>query len=135
MQIVPICPASPRYRCKTDVYARVNESVCIWIDGNSVLPIYLTYSKPVIGFLIIAMQLLSSHNGKLLKVDSADLGGTASVTRAFSTGLEAVDRLLPGGGLGRGVVHEVLWAMGSAAGGGPLFFGAWGGPGAGGPRR
>jgi hypothetical protein len=77
----------------------------------------------VIGFLIIAMQLLSSHNGKLLKVDSADLGGTASVTRAFSTQLEAVDRLLPGGGLGRGVVHEVLWAMG--AGARPLFFAAW----------
>ena len=58
-----------------------------------------------------------------MKVDSADLGGTASVTRAFSTQLAAVDRLLPGGGLGRGVVHEVLWRMG--AGARPLFFAAW----------
>src|SRR5258706_609095 len=55
------------------------------------------------------MQLLSCHDGKLLKVDSADLGG-ASAVRSFSTRLNAVDRLLPGGGLGRGVIHEVLWA-------------------------
>src|SRR6266536_591927 len=67
------------------------------------------------------MQLLSCHDGKLLKVDSADLGG-ASAERSFSTGLKVVDRLLPGGGLGRGVIHEVLWAGKEAR---PLFFAAW----------
>src|SRR5438067_2145540 len=40
------------------------------------------------------MQLLSCHDGKLLKIDSADLGG-ASAARSFSTRLNAVDRLLP----------------------------------------
>jgi protein ImuA len=67
------------------------------------------------------MQILSCHDGKLLKVDSAELGG-ASAGRSFSTGLAAVDRLLPGGGLGRGVVHEVLWVGKGAR---PLFFAAW----------
>src|SRR5258708_5444626 len=67
------------------------------------------------------MQLLSCHDGKLLKVDSADLGG-ASAARSFSTGLKVGDRLLPGGGLGRGVIHEVLWAGKGAR---PLFFAAW----------
>src|SRR5258706_15047623 len=67
------------------------------------------------------MQLLSCHDGNLLKIDSADLGG-ASAVRSFSTGLKVVDRLLPGGGLGRGVIHEVLWAGKGAR---PLFFAAW----------
>ena len=67
------------------------------------------------------MQIVSCHQGKLLKVDSADLGGSAP-GQSFATGLEAVDRLLPGGCWGRGVIHEILWAQKQAR---PLFFAAW----------
>ena len=67
------------------------------------------------------MQLVSCHQGKLLKVDSTDLGA-ASPGRSFSTGLLAVDRLLPAGVWGRGVIHEILWAGKYAR---PLFFATW----------
>jgi protein ImuA len=67
------------------------------------------------------MQIVSCHQGKLLKVDSTDLG-TASSGRSFATGLEAVDRLLPGGCWGRGVIHEILWTAKQSR---PLFFAAW----------
>ena len=43
------------------------------------------------------MQIVSSHNGKLLKTDSTELG---AARRSFSTGLQAIDDLLPAGVLG-----------------------------------
>src|SRR5690349_15549606 len=70
------------------------------------------------------MQLISCHDGKLLKVDSADLRSTAP-ERSFSTGLAAVDELLAGGVMARGVAHEVLWKGKREAGARPLFFAAW----------
>src|SRR3954447_7491316 len=67
------------------------------------------------------MQLLSCHAGKLLKVDSADLGGaaTAAGDRAISTGLAALDALLPNRALARGALHEILWDAPHPP---PLFF-------------
>lgn len=68
------------------------------------------------------MQLLSCHAGKLLKVDSADLGGGATAGGgAVSTGLEALDALLPNGSLARGALHEILWDAPHPR---PLFFAA-----------
>src|SRR4051812_41141538 len=68
------------------------------------------------------MQLLSCHAGKLLKVDSADLGGGATAgDRAIATGLEALDDLLPNRVLPRGALHEIL---GDAPHPRPLFFAA-----------
>lgn len=67
------------------------------------------------------MQIVSCHDGKLLKVDSTDLGASA-MRASFSTGLEAIDGLLPGKRLGRGVIHEVLWEGKNPR---PLFFSAW----------
>jgi hypothetical protein len=67
------------------------------------------------------MQLLSCHDGKLIKVDSADLGGHAP-DRSFVTGLSAFDGLLAGGAWGRGVVHEILWEGETAR---PLFVAAF----------
>src|SRR5512133_1222275 len=66
------------------------------------------------------MQLLSCHAGKLLKVDSDDLGA-ATPERSFATGLDALDRLLPNGAFARGAIHEVLWAAKNPR---PLFFAA-----------
>jgi protein ImuA len=67
------------------------------------------------------MQIVSCHNGQLLKINSTDL--TAAAARAsFSTGLEAIDQLLPGKCLGRGVIHEVMWEEKNPR---PLFFSAW----------
>ena len=54
------------------------------------------------------MQLLSCHGGKLLKVDSADLAAS-SPEHSFSTGLAALDDLLPNRALARGALHEILW--------------------------
>lgn len=68
------------------------------------------------------MQLLSCHAGKLLKVDSADLGAAAP-ERSFATGLGAIDHLLPNGILARGAIHEILWPGGSKNPR-PLFFAA-----------
>jgi protein ImuA len=67
------------------------------------------------------MQLVSCHDGKLIKVDSTGLGGLAP-ERSFATGLKALDALLPGGAWARGVVHEVLWEKSDAR---PLFFAGW----------
>jgi protein ImuA len=68
------------------------------------------------------MQLLSCHAGKLLKVDSADLGAAAP-ERSFATSLGAIDRLLPNGVLARGAIHEILWPGGNKHPR-PLFFAA-----------
>jgi hypothetical protein len=69
------------------------------------------------------MQLLSCHGGKLLKVDSADLGGAGATAdgRAISTGLDALDALLPNRALARGALHEILWDAPHPR---PLFFAA-----------
>jgi len=68
------------------------------------------------------MQLLSCHAGKLLKVDSADLAGAATAgDRAISTGLAALDDLLPNRALARGALHEILWDAPHPR---PLFFAA-----------
>ena len=59
------------------------------------------------------MQLLSCHNGRLLttaiSVDEID-GAAQSIVRprTFTTGLPALDELLPHGGFVRGAVHEIL---------------------------
>jgi protein ImuA len=61
--------------------------------------------------------LVTCHRGQLQTLSSEELGGSRS--NLFSTGLPAVDGLLPGGGLARAAVHEVLHEAGSAM---PLFF-------------
>lgn len=66
------------------------------------------------------MQLLSCHGGKLLKVDSADLAASTP-EHSFSTGLAALDDLLPNRALARGALHEILW---NAPHPRPLFFAA-----------
>jgi hypothetical protein len=53
------------------------------------------------------MQLLSCHNGQLHAVNVAAWGG-ASKQKTFTTGLSALDELLPGGAFARGAVHELL---------------------------
>lgn len=53
--------------------------------------------------------------------DSAELG-IAAARQSFSTGLKAIDDLLPAGKLGRGVIHEVLWEGKNPR---PFFFTAW----------
>lgn len=68
------------------------------------------------------MQLLSCHDGKLVKVDSSDLSARAP-DQSFVTGLPLLDQLLPGGAWARGAMHEVLWD--APAGARPLFFAAW----------
>jgi len=67
------------------------------------------------------MQIVSCHDGKLLKVDANDLA-SAGAGASFSTGLEAIDGLLAGKKLARGVIHEVLWEGKNPR---PLFFPAW----------
>jgi hypothetical protein len=74
------------------------------------------------------MQLLSCHHGKLLKVNSTDLGAgsfpstsSGQAQRFFVTGLQALDRLLPSQAWGRGVIHEILWTEKNAR---PFFFSA-----------
>jgi protein ImuA len=67
------------------------------------------------------MQIVSCHDGKLLKVDTNDFGAPAA-RQSFSTGLEVIDSLLPGKKLARGVIHEVLWEGKNPR---PLFFSAW----------
>jgi hypothetical protein len=68
------------------------------------------------------MQLVSCHNGKLLKVAAEALGVSAR-QGTFLTGLAELDRLLPAGAWERGVIHEILWEGGQGAR--PLFFAAW----------
>src|SRR5687767_10801114 len=52
------------------------------------------------------MQLISCHNGRLLA--SALAEETLSRPKVFTTGLAAIDDLLPHGGFARGAVHEIL---------------------------
>ncbi|MGB7161252.1 MAG: hypothetical protein WBD40_24550, partial [Tepidisphaeraceae bacterium] len=54
------------------------------------------------------MQVVSCHNGKLQSLVSAELKGRAD--RTFTTGLDAIDGLAPGGALARGTIHELLFA-------------------------
>ena len=54
----------------------------------------------------VSMQLISCHDGRLLTLDEARLGGSSG--RVFRTGLEALDDLLPGGAFACGSVHELL---------------------------
>lgn len=62
------------------------------------------------------MQLISCHDGRLLKLDAQSLGGAR--TRLFRTGLEALDAIAPGGAFACGAVHELL---SEPAHGKPLF--------------
>ena len=59
------------------------------------------------------MQLISCHNGQLLTIDARNVASgtpfTPGKVNLFSTGLAAIDDLLPGRGLARGAVHELLW--------------------------
>jgi hypothetical protein len=63
------------------------------------------------------MRLITCHGGRLHALFSEGLGERWE--KIFSTGLPEIDALLPGGGLGRGAVHEILGEPGGAA---PLFF-------------
>lgn len=68
------------------------------------------------------MQLISCHAGKLIRVDAPPGTEVSAAARdGFSTGLAAIDRLLPAGRLARGAIHEVLWKPGDPR---PLFFAA-----------
>lgn len=60
------------------------------------------------------MRLITCHAGHL----QALLPGELPASKSFTTGLAALDGLLPGGGFARGAVHEIL----SPAGGATLFF-------------
>ena len=61
------------------------------------------------------MQLISCHDGKLRTLDAWDTDPATDC--GFTTGLPALDALLPHGVLARGAVHEVL-----ASEGGAMFF-------------
>jgi protein ImuA len=63
------------------------------------------------------MRLITCHGGRLQALFSEELGERRG--EIFSTGLAEIDALLPGGGLGRGAVHEILCEPGGAS---PLFF-------------
>jgi protein ImuA len=65
------------------------------------------------------MQLISCHNGRLFT--SAALDDRIAHPSVFRTGLDALDELLPHGGLLAGAVHEVLWQPGHRM---PRFFAA-----------
>jgi protein ImuA len=52
------------------------------------------------------MQLISCHNGRLLA--SALAEETLARPKVFTTGLRAIDELLPHDGFARGAIHEVL---------------------------
>jgi protein ImuA len=60
------------------------------------------------------MRLITCHGGRLQASLFSEGRG-----KTFSTGLAVIDALLPGGGLGRGAVHEILGEPGGAW---PLFF-------------
>jgi protein ImuA len=55
---------------------------------------------------IEAMQLISCHNGRLLTAALAE--EALGRPKVFTTGLEALDALLPHDGFARGAVHEIL---------------------------
>src|SRR5574339_333071 len=55
-----------------------------------------------------AMQLISCHNGRLLRSALLDHDANLARPRTFPTGLSALDELLPHGGFVRGAVHELL---------------------------
>jgi protein ImuA len=66
------------------------------------------------------MQLISCHNGQLLTVDTTHLDDHPTLApqnntllpgqpKLFPTGLPALDALLPGRGLARAAIHELLW--------------------------
>jgi protein ImuA len=63
------------------------------------------------------MQLISAHNGKLIRVDSTALEGSSN--KSFRTGLPQIDAVLPQNGLARGAIHEVLWEQSDPR---PMFF-------------
>jgi protein ImuA len=54
------------------------------------------------------MQLLSCHNGQLLRTALPEERALLARPVTFVTGLPALDELLPHGGFVRGAVHEVL---------------------------
>ena len=51
------------------------------------------------------MRLISSHNGKLLTLNS---NGSAVTDKSFSSGLADWDAMAPGGAFARGAIHEFL---------------------------
>ena len=63
------------------------------------------------------MQVISCHNGKLQSLVATELKGRTD--RTFTTGLDAIDALAPGGAFARGTIHELLFAPGD---GEPRFF-------------
>src|SRR5947207_13074752 len=75
------------------------------------------------------MKLITSQGGRLLTlsdmlregpcVAAACVVDASSDVPSFSTGLQALDALAPGGAFRRGVVHEIL---ADPADGTPLFF-------------
>ena len=63
------------------------------------------------------MQLITCHDGQLLTLEEARLHGGKE--RSFSTTLEPLDALAPGGVLARAAIHELLF---KPEHGTPLFF-------------
>jgi len=65
------------------------------------------------------MKLVSCHHGEL-QISSSE-GLDAKKAKSFSTGLHALDRLLPGEAFAYGAIHEILAQPGQGL---PLFFAA-----------
>jgi protein ImuA len=75
-------------------------------------------SREVYPNFLRTMRPITCHHGRLQELQSwKDL--EESRGRIFSSGLPAVDGVLPGGGLARGAVHEIV---GEAGAGMPIFF-------------
>ena len=57
------------------------------------------------------MQLISAHDGKLLRLNGTNVRGGAQ--NGFATGLPLLDALLPDQKFARGAVHELLTEPGN----------------------
>jgi protein ImuA len=67
------------------------------------------------------MKIVTCHRGQLQTTTAEAAVAAFAKKPVFATGLDAIDSLLPGGGLARGAVHELLTEEGKGL---PLFVAA-----------